>query len=143
MESNVFRKKTLDRISSPEQLSDYLQVSNPGIWIIMSAVVLLLLGIIAWSAVGVLESVVAAKAFVKDGEAKIVIISEGSKEINTGMSIRVASEEYLISKVVTDEYGRSIAIANVSLPDGDYDAEIVTQQIHPIEFLLEGGDSFG
>lgn len=26
----VFRKKTMDRISSPEQLTDYLRVTNPG-----------------------------------------------------------------------------------------------------------------
>ena len=31
MKTSVFRKKTLDRISSPEQLTDYLHVTNPGI----------------------------------------------------------------------------------------------------------------
>ena len=37
MEENhqtVFRKKTLERISSPDQLTDYLCVTNPGIWVI-------------------------------------------------------------------------------------------------------------
>ena len=29
----LFRQKTLDRISSPEQLTDYLRITNPGIWI--------------------------------------------------------------------------------------------------------------
>ena len=36
----VFRKKTLDRIASPEQLTDYLRVTNPGIWVILVAVIL-------------------------------------------------------------------------------------------------------
>ena len=48
----VFRKKTLDRISSPEQLTDYLRVTNPGIWVILAAVILLLAGVFAWSMVG-------------------------------------------------------------------------------------------
>ena len=42
---NIFRKKTLDRISSPEQLTDYLRVTNPGIWLVLATVVLLLAGI--------------------------------------------------------------------------------------------------
>ena len=40
----VFRKKTLDRISSPEQITDYLRVTNPGIWVVLVAVILLLDG---------------------------------------------------------------------------------------------------
>ena len=35
----IFRKETLERVSSPEQLSDYLRVTNPGIWIVLAAVV--------------------------------------------------------------------------------------------------------
>ncbi len=40
--TSFFRKKSLDRISSPEQLTDYLRVTNPGIWIFLAAVVVLL-----------------------------------------------------------------------------------------------------
>ena len=42
-ESTVFRKMALERISSPEQLTDYLCVTNPGIWVLL-AVAFLLLG---------------------------------------------------------------------------------------------------
>ena len=34
MSDQIFRKKSLDRISSPEQLNDYIRVANPGIWMI-------------------------------------------------------------------------------------------------------------
>ena len=36
-----------------------------------------------------------------------------------------------------DEYGRARAYAEVPLPDGSYEAEIVVEQTHPIQFLLE------
>ena len=52
----VFRKKTLDRIASPEQLTDYLRVTNPGIWVILVAVILLLAGVFAWSMIARLLS---------------------------------------------------------------------------------------
>ena len=57
--------------------------------------------------------------------------------LKAGMPLRVASQESVISSVDTDEYGRTVAYTEVSLPDGAYDAQIVTEQIHPIAFLLE------
>ena len=69
MEKNeqlVFRKKTLDRIASPEHLTDYLRVTNPGIWVILVAVILLLAGIFAWSTVGTLETKADVKIDVTD-----------------------------------------------------------------------------
>ena len=41
-EPTVFRKKALERMSSPEQLTDYLCVTNPGIRVLLAAVILLL-----------------------------------------------------------------------------------------------------
>lgn len=34
----MFRKEALERISSPEQLTDYLHVTNPGVWAVLVAV---------------------------------------------------------------------------------------------------------
>lgn len=138
MEQSLFRKKTMERISSPEQLSDYLKVTNPGIWIVLAAVIFLLVGIAAWSAIGTLETKADAKALVQDGAAQVIVMEVDSAEIKAGMPLRVASqEEGVISNVGEDEYGRVIAFANVSLPNGTYDAEIITEQIHPIRFLFE------
>ena len=36
--NDIFRKKSLERISSPEQLNDYIKVSNPSVWIIIIAI---------------------------------------------------------------------------------------------------------
>ena len=62
----IFRKETLDRIASPDQLTDYLRVTSLGIWVILATVILLLFGLIAWSAVGTLETKAEAKVVVKD-----------------------------------------------------------------------------
>ena len=75
MEENhqtVFRKKTLERISSPDQLTDYLCVTNPGIWVILVAVILLLAGVFAWSMVGTLETKAEVKIVVSDHTAQII-----------------------------------------------------------------------
>ncbi len=94
MEKNeqiVFRRKTLDRIASPEQLTDYLRVTNPGIWVILAAVILLLAGVLAWSMVGTLETKVEVKVVVSDHTAQIISLE--SEPLAEGMPLRVIGQE--------------------------------------------------
>ena len=52
---SVFRKKSLDQINSPEQLDDYIRVTTPSVWIVLLALVVLLVGVLAWSILGTME----------------------------------------------------------------------------------------
>lgn len=131
----VFRKKTLDRISSPEQLTDYLRVTNPGIWVVLVAVILLLAGVFTWSMVGTLETKTDVKIVVSDHTAQIIPL--GSEALAEGMPLRVSGHEYRIAYAESDDYGRSVGAAEVDLPDGTYDGIVVTEAVHPISFLLE------
>ena len=136
-ESPLFRKKAMNRISSPEDLTSYLRVTSPGMWIILAAVIALLAGLFTWSAVGILETTVDATAIVQNHTAQIAASGHGADELQAGMPLRISSQEFVIASVDFDEYGRATARAEVSLPDGTYDAKIVVEQTKPIEFLLE------
>ena len=133
----LFRKKAMARISSPEDLTSYLRVTSPGMWIILAAVIVLLAGLFAWSAVGTLETTVDATAIVQDHTAQIVASGQGADELEAGMPLRIASQEFVIALGDYDEYGRATAYAELPLPDGSYDATIVVEQTRPIVFLLE------
>ena len=50
--SGVFREKSLERVSSPEQLDDYIRVATPPVWLVLLALVILIVGIFVWSALG-------------------------------------------------------------------------------------------
>ena len=132
--STIFRQKTIERISSPEQLTDYLHVTNPGIWVILAAVILLLAGIFAWAAVGTLETKADVKVIVQDHTAQI--IPTGAELLSDGMPLRVAGLESRITYADYDDYGRSIATAELDLPDGAYNGIVVVEETHPLEFLL-------
>ncbi len=54
---SVFRKKSLDRVSSPEQLNDYIRVTTPSVWLVLAALLVLLVGMLAWSVLGTVEVV--------------------------------------------------------------------------------------
>ena len=55
--SELFRKKSLERISSPEQLDDYIKVTSVPVWIVLLAIVVILSGMLAWASFGTVESV--------------------------------------------------------------------------------------
>ena len=134
----VFRKKTLDRISSPEDLTDYLKVTNPGVWVVLAAVIVLLCGIFVWSCVGTLETKEKASVIVEDHSA-IVVLTD-SKVLKEGMPLRVSTEEVTIASVYSDEYGRLVGKAEIALPDGTYEGTVITDQTHPIDFLTKAGN---
>ena len=50
--SGIFREKSLERVSSPEALNDYIRVTTPSVWIVLAAAVLLLVGMLCWSVFG-------------------------------------------------------------------------------------------
>ena len=134
-EQSIFRKKTLDRISSPEQLTDYLRVSNPGIWIILIAVIVLLAGLFVWAGIGTLETTAPATVIIEDHTAHVAI--NDSRTISEGMTLRVSDQEVVIAVTETDSYGRPIGVAEVALPDGSYEGSVVVEQTRPLDFLLE------
>ncbi|MCR5168705.1 MAG: hypothetical protein K6C13_16050 [Oscillospiraceae bacterium] len=131
---SVFRAKSLDSISSPEQLTDYIHVTNPGIWVLFAVIILMLAGFIAWASVGHLETVADAKAAVIDGTAHITVYDRC--DVISGMTVRIGNEEFTVSSVEQDEMGHTIAYSSVTLADGIYDAGIVTETVSPISFLL-------
>ncbi len=55
MAGSIFREKSMERVSSPEQLSDYIRVSTPPVWIVLIASILLIAGALIWSIFGSLQ----------------------------------------------------------------------------------------
>ena len=97
--SQIFRKSALDSISSPEQLTDYLKVTDPGVWIILAAVILLLIGLFAWSTIGKLETTVAGIADVKNGTAQIMLTDRSDAALESGMTVRIGERQYTITEI--------------------------------------------
>ncbi len=52
MNNGIFRQKSIDKVSSPEKLDDYIRVTTPSVWIALAAIVVLLIGVIVWGCFG-------------------------------------------------------------------------------------------
>ena len=53
--NSIFREKSLERVSSPEKLNDYIKVSNPSIWLVLAAIIILLIGATIYAIFGTVE----------------------------------------------------------------------------------------
>ena len=130
----IFRQQSLDRLGSPEQLKDYLHVTNVGVWVFISMIILLLAGFFAWASLGKLETTVIGKAAVTGGTARITVIDRA--QVTPGMTVRIGDREVQVSEVREDDMGFTLAFAPVELADGNYNAVIVIESVSPISFLL-------
>ena len=137
MDESIYRKKSLERISSPESLSDYLHVTSPAVWLILGAVILLLAGMLIWSSVASIDSVVTGTAQVEDGSMRILLDDEQfSAVIQPGMSVKVGESECRISSIGTGPNGTCFATAETTLADGTYSAKIILRQTQVLRLLF-------
>lgn len=133
MKQDLFREKSLKKIQSPEDLNDYIRVSNPGVWLILAAVIVLLIGACVWGIFGHLDTVVKTEAYVENGLAACLVEGE-TPQADT--PIVIAGEEYTVTEVRSQE-GSCIVMAQTRLPDGVYPAEIKTESVTPFSLVFQ------
>lgn len=137
MEQQLFRKESMERVSSPEALQDYLHVTSPAIWAVLAAVVLLLIGLFAWSSVTAVESYAAGEAEVRGGVLTLRFDdAEKAASVEVGMTVRLGDTTTPVLSIGTDEDGNPIAVASAALPDGTYEARVGYRSIQIIKLLF-------
>lgn len=154
----LFRAKSLERISSPDDLRDYIRVANPGAWFILSSVILLLIGLIIWSVFGSVESTVDAVCVAEDGTTLCYVSEENIGRIRDGMTVRLADgTEGVVQKTDADsedpadvlseyaihlgnfkegEWVSALSVSGEFPEDGTSAAEVIVDSIHPVKFIL-------
>lgn len=145
MDKQVFREKSLERISSPEQMHDYMRVTSPKLWMLLAAVVVLIAGFVIASFTYTLENSVDVQVAVSHDEAgdpaaviSLPLSEKGS--VDTGMTVRFGTWEGKIGSLYQDQ---DTLNARVTLKesqedpaDGTYDGQVIIEQVNPIQFLL-------
>ena len=68
MQSKLFKKTSMERITSPEKLNDYIQVANPASWMVLGAALAALMGLLIWGIFGQLTESVTFHGHEKNGQ---------------------------------------------------------------------------
>ena len=138
MGEEIFRKKSLEKIKSPEALNDYIKVSNPGVWLILIAVVALIIGFFIWGAFGYIDSSFTTDANAIGGRLYFSVDENEIASVKVGSVVKAGGTEGKVISIGSKvfETNTYLVTAEIDVPDGGYNAEIVTERVRPISFVL-------
>ena len=137
MAQPIFRQKSIERFSSPEQMNDYLHVTTPAVWAVLVAVIGLLVGLLVWSSATAVQSYAEGRAEARDGVLTVTFAEDaGAKNVAPGMNVTVGDLVTPILSLGRDEEGKIIAVANAEIPDGSYDVKVGYRQTQIIQMLF-------
>ena len=156
MNDKIFRKKSVDKMSSPEQLNDYIKVTSPGIWMVLAAIAILLAGVCVWGIFGKLETKLTVAAESRAGQTVLYVKEDAVSSLKKDMTVTIGDASYAIVSVsaepisVTEEIGEyarrtgNLSIGewvyfvkiDKALPEGVYTAQIVVDSVSPLHFVF-------
>ena len=138
MNEEIFRKKSLDKVKSPESLDDYIRVSNPGVWLLLISVIVLLIGAVVWGIFGHIDSTVPASVRIENGTAVCYVEEDNMTSVKVGQTVKFEDCEAVIEAIgnKTDN-GYVCTLSDVSaLPDGFYEGKVIVERYRPLSFIL-------
>ena len=157
MEGPLFREKSLERISSPEELHDYMRVTSPRLWMLLAAIMALLAGFIVYASTVTMENTmpiqVTLESFAPEADApeeeKFAPYSLVNCELPTdlqgtvkaGTRVRMGEYQGRVTFIVMTEGEETMNAFiemeddHIPMKDGTYDAELVIDNKTPISYL--------
>ncbi|MBQ7593812.1 MAG: hypothetical protein IJU48_05605 [Synergistaceae bacterium] len=150
-----------NQINSPEQLNEYIRVTSPGAWLILSSILIFLAGFFFWIFTGQLEVSFSSYVFTEAGNSQAFVDVDDGAKLKPGMTVRLADTgtsgtiEKISPELLTPEEVRNIIGENNSWlvngskfvkADVKFPSEtgarvsravFVTETVNPVSFLLK------
>ncbi len=159
MNENIFRKQSIDRISSPEQLNDYIKVSNPSVWVILIAIIVLLAAVLTWSVFGSLPTTLKVNGFVQNGSAVLYVNADTAAKLKEGMAVQMGEaagtveevsgtpvssrelgeiygDDFTVSSLMAGDWNYPVRVSASGVPDGLCEMVITIDSVKPVSFIL-------
>ncbi|MBQ6381631.1 MAG: hypothetical protein IJJ41_08565 [Clostridia bacterium] len=156
MANPILSKQSNKKVNSPEQLNDYIKVSNVGIWLILLLFFALLAGVFVWGIFGSLKEIANTTGVAQSGTVTCYLtdaskISEGD-EVKIGDlrgEVLSVSKTPLSNKAVGEKYDEytayclnlqdwnyEIKVSCADCEDGIQNLKIIYNTIKPISFVI-------
>ena len=153
--SNIFRQKSLDRVSSVEDLDKYIKTTTPSLWLLLASIIILLVGVIVWAVVGKINVETVSACSVTSGKITCFVNEDRVESINEDSFIEINDTVIKINKVngpieaneqsdkaalhtsniqIGTWYYEVIGACNLS--DGNYKGKVVFEEVSPITYVI-------
>ena len=156
MNNSLFREKAYRKTLSPEQINDYIKTTRPSVWLILSAIFLIVVGVVVWGVCGKLEITITSVTVCEDGKSYCYISENDIDKISDNAYVKIDEYEYKINDISKlpvpvsgkiSPYGLHLgnfenddwvyyAEIETTLKDGAYKTYIVSDCVSPISLIL-------
>ena len=157
-EFKLFREKSLEAIESPESMNDYLQVTSPGVWIVLAAIIAILIGAILWSVFGRINTTVDVAVECSNEVKTCYVPYDKLESVMSAGLVTVDGNEYGLkmdtdtkTMIISEETNPYVRVAgglhigdvavqvpvDANLPDGIYTGTVTTESLQPIKLLIQ------
>ena len=152
-----------EKITSPDQLNDYIRVTSPGAWIILSSILVFLAGFFIWIFNGRLEISFSSYVYTEGEKSSAFLPADRALKLKRGMIVRLSengdsgevinvSDSSLSFSEISQLIGERNALAmnidsNTRLMKADLSftnppekisrAVFITDKVKPVSFLLK------
>ncbi len=110
METELFRKSSLERISSPERLNEYIKITRPGVWAVLLGCLAILAAVFLWGIFGSIPDSVSAVGviFPQNGVTSVIPVTEGRISdmrvkvgdfVEAGQILAIIPQESFVAKI--------------------------------------------
>ncbi len=163
---SIFRRESLERVSSPEKLNDYIRVSSPGVWLLLGALIVIVACFFVWGFTGTLPVTLTLSGVTEGNAVTCFVPVENVKNDLLGCKVKITlpdgsavsgvvtnvaalpasaeelaaelKKDWLISRLIIGDYSYQVTIgAESALPLGELvQVALVTAEIKPINYIL-------
>jgi hypothetical protein len=144
--SEAARERKGHRITSPAELHDYIHVTSPNLWILLTVIILMLAGLIILAATIPIENTMPVQVDVDvlpDGQPPMItclLSDERKSNVKIGMKVRIAGEVGRVQELIENETQVLASIEldreDTRLKEGSYDAVIVLERTTAGSFIM-------
>ena len=156
VKTKIFREKSIEKIENPEQLNDYLRVTSPGVWLVLSTIIVLLVGVCLWGIFGRIDVTIPAAVVSQNGESVCMVPVAALDRVIQTREVRVDGKEYMLTpstlspEVVSESMDVYIMLAgklslgdivypvplSEPLAEGIYTGTLVTETLSPASLFF-------
>jgi HlyD family secretion protein len=125
METSIFRKTSLERLSSPEQLDTIMRVTGAKRWLALVGMFLILGVAVIWGYEGTIDTKVSGSGVIVRAGTVLNVVASGSglvTSINVNLGDRVKADQ-LVAKVSDPEMLEKIRLARSALDEAKEERE--------------------
>ena len=155
MANPILTKNSSEKVTSPEELNDYIKVTNFSIWLILAVVIIMASSVFVWAFVGSLHTSVKATGIAENGVVVCYLPSADGSFIGNDVTVDGASgevvsvsnpplsekavskkyDEYTVYRLDLSDWNYEVVINAEDCPDGLVSVNIITGSVKPISFI--------